>query len=100
MTMPMPAQEIVDASVARLSGALRTRTVKPSLRWVRFFGFVLPGRVHATGTAAATRATAAASPAGPPRNPASPGPASAAAVNVSASKRLAFGSFGPATAGS
>src|SRR3954453_2566160 len=30
----MPAHEIVDAHVARLSGALRTRTVKPSLRQV------------------------------------------------------------------
>ncbi|MEU8639061.1 hypothetical protein AB0C38_43295 [Amycolatopsis sp. NPDC048633] len=100
MTMPMPAQEIVDASVARRSAALRTRTVKPSLRWVLFFGFGFLGRVHATGTAAATRTTATPSPAGPPRSPASPGPARAAAVNVSASRRLAFWTSGPATAGS
>ncbi|WP_439378164.1 hypothetical protein [Amycolatopsis lexingtonensis] len=60
----------------------------------------LPGRDHATGTAAATSATAATSPAGPPSSPASPGPASAAAVKVSASSRLARGSPAPATAGS
>src|SRR3954453_4799464 len=52
----MPAQEIVDATVARLSGALHTRTLKPSLRLV-FFGFRF-GRAHAGGTAAATRPTA------------------------------------------
>ncbi|WP_329049903.1 hypothetical protein OG738_43740 [Amycolatopsis sp. NBC_01488] len=99
MTIPIPAQEIVDAMVARLSGALRTRTVKPSLSPVLVVGF-RRGRVHATGTAVATSATAATSPAGPPRSPASPGPASAAAVNVSASSRLACWVFGPATAGS
>ncbi|WP_410672713.1 hypothetical protein [Amycolatopsis sp. cmx-4-68] len=99
MTMPIPAQEIVDAPVARLSGALRRRTLKPSLSRVAGAGR-FPGRGHATGTAAATRATATPSPAGPPRSPASPGPARAAAVNVRASKRLAFGSCGPATAGS
>ncbi|MEV6625092.1 hypothetical protein AB0M83_47660 [Amycolatopsis sp. NPDC051106] len=99
MTIPMPAQESVDAHVARLSGALRTRTVKPSLRRVLVVRR-LRGRAHATGTAAATRTTAVASPAGPPRSPATPGPARAAAVNVSASRRLAFWSCGPATAGS
>ncbi|WP_350310641.1 hypothetical protein [Amycolatopsis sp. RTGN1] len=99
MTIPMPVQEIVDAQVARLSGALRTRTAKPSRRRVlvvRSF----PGRRQARGTAAATRTTAVARPSEPPRSPASPGPARAAAVNVSASSRLACGSFGPATAGS
>ncbi|WP_230862399.1 hypothetical protein [Amycolatopsis camponoti] len=99
MTMPMPAQDVADASVARLSGALRTRTVKPSLRRGAVPGR-FAGRDQATGTAAATRATATPSPSGPPRSPASPGPARAAAVNVSASSRLALGSFGPATAGS
>ncbi|WP_233223636.1 hypothetical protein [Amycolatopsis sp. CA-128772] len=98
MTMPIPAHEIAEAPVARLSGALRTRTRKPSLRRV-FFGSRL-GSVHATGAATATIPTAATSPAGPPRSPASPGPARAAAVNVMASKRLAVGSAGPATAGS
>ncbi|WP_039911583.1 hypothetical protein, partial [Amycolatopsis vancoresmycina] len=64
--MPMPAQEIVEATVARRSGTLRTKTPKPSLRLVlRGFRF---GRNHATGTAAATAATATASPAGPPRS--------------------------------
>nr|WP_285483466.1 hypothetical protein [Amycolatopsis sp. NBRC 101858] len=99
MTIPMPAQEIVDASVARLSGALRTRTVKPSRRRVLAVGR-FPGRRRASGTAAATRTTAVARPGEPPRSPASPGPARAAAVNVSASSRLACWSFGPATAGS
>ncbi|UOX85036.1 hypothetical protein MUY14_24860 [Amycolatopsis sp. FBCC-B4732] len=99
MTMPIPAQERVEAAVARLSAALRTRTVKPSLRWVVAFpGF--SGSAHATGTATPTMATATTSPAGPPSSPASPGPASAAAVKVRASSRLARGSAGPATAGS
>ncbi|MEU4251480.1 hypothetical protein AB0F15_29110 [Amycolatopsis sp. NPDC026612] len=98
MTIPIPLQEIVEATVARLSGALRTSTRKPSVR--RVFAGVLPGRDHATGTAAATRTTATTSPAGPPSSPARPGPARAAAVNVMASRRLAFGSPGPATAGS
>ncbi|MGW4522772.1 hypothetical protein [Amycolatopsis sp. NPDC004378] len=100
MTIPMPAQEIVDATVARLSGALRTRTVKPSLRWVLLPGPLFPGRVQATGIAAETRATATTSPVAPPRSPARPGPASAAAVKVRASSRLACGSRDPATAGS
>ncbi|WP_233225860.1 hypothetical protein [Amycolatopsis sp. CA-126428] len=98
MTMPIPAQENVEAAVACRSGALRTRTLKPSLR--RVFPGDRFGRDHATGTAAVTRPTAATSPAGPPRSPASPGPASAAAVNVMASRRPAFGRAGPATAGS
>nr|WP_229902741.1 hypothetical protein [Amycolatopsis bullii] len=99
MTMPTPAQEIVDAAVARRSGTLRTRTRKPSLRRA-FFG-VRFGRAHATGIAAATRPAATTSPAEPPSSPARPGPASAAAVNVMASKRLAFGNrSGPATEGS
>ncbi|MGV9363640.1 hypothetical protein [Amycolatopsis sp. NPDC003731] len=98
MTMPIPVQEIVEATVARRSGALRTRTRKPSLR--RDFLGVRFGRNHATGIATATMPTAATRPAEPPRSPASPGPARAAAVNVMASSRLAFGSAGPATAGS
>nr|WP_206792416.1 hypothetical protein [Amycolatopsis sp. MtRt-6] len=97
--MPMPAQEIVEATVACRRGALRTSTRKPSLRRV-FRGFRF-GRNHATGMAAATRPTATTRPAEPPSSPASPGPASAAAVNVMASKRLARGSCsGPVTAGS
>ncbi|WP_235190913.1 hypothetical protein [Amycolatopsis rifamycinica] len=98
MTMPMPAQEIVEATVARLSGALRTSTRKPSLR--RVFAGCRFGSDHAIGRAVATRPTATTSPVGPPRSPASPGPARAAAVNVMASRRLAFGRAGPATAGS
>ncbi|MEV6442392.1 hypothetical protein [Amycolatopsis sp. NPDC051716] len=98
MTMPIPAQEIAEAAVARRSGALRTRTLKPSLR--RAFPGDRFGSDHATGIAAATRPTATTSPAGPPRSPARPGPASAAAVNVMASRRPAFGRAGPATAGS
>nr|WP_208613298.1 hypothetical protein [Amycolatopsis tolypomycina] len=99
MTMPMPAQETVEATVACRSGTLRTSTRKPSLR--RVFVGVRFGRNHATGIAAATMPTATTSPAGPPSSPASPGPASAAAVNVMASKRLARGSSsGPVTAGS
>ncbi|MFC5689851.1 hypothetical protein [Amycolatopsis mediterranei] len=96
--MPIPAQETVEAAVARRSGALRTRTLKPSLR--RVFTGDRFGSDHATGTAAATRPTATTRPAGPPRSPARPGPASAAAVNVIASRRLAFGRAAPATAGS
>ncbi|WP_410568789.1 hypothetical protein [Amycolatopsis sp. cmx-4-61] len=96
--MPIPVQEIVEATVARRSGALRTSTPNPSLSRV-FFGLRF-GSIDATGTAAATRTTAVTSPAGPPSSPARPGPASAAAVNVMASKRLARGSAGPATAGS
>ncbi|MGW5745268.1 hypothetical protein [Amycolatopsis sp. NPDC003861] len=98
MTVPIPAQEIVEATVARRSGALRTRTRRPSLRR-DFFG-VRSGRSHATGIAAATMPTATTRPAGPPSSPASPGPARAAAVNVMASSRLAFGNAGPATVGS
>ncbi|WP_254897226.1 hypothetical protein [Amycolatopsis sp. Hca4] len=98
MTIPMPAHEIVEATVARRSGTLRTRTPKPSRR--RLFRGDRFGRNHATGIAAATRPTATTSPAGPPRSPASPGPVRAAAVKVMASNRLAAVSAGPATAGS
>ncbi|WIV56973.1 hypothetical protein QP939_50870 [Amycolatopsis nalaikhensis] len=100
MTMPMPAHEIVEATVARRSGTLRTRTVNPSLRRAFVVGRGRLGENHAAGRATATRATATVSPAGPPSSPASPGPASAAAVKVMASRRLAVASFGPATAGS
>ncbi|WP_410588541.1 hypothetical protein [Amycolatopsis sp. lyj-23] len=96
--MPMLVQEIVEATVARRSGALRIRTRKLSLSRVGFGS--RRGSTHASGTAAATIPTATTSPAAPPRSPARPGPASAAAVNVMASKRLARGSPGPATAGS
>ncbi|MGW3959784.1 hypothetical protein ACWED2_08165 [Amycolatopsis sp. NPDC005003] len=96
--MPIPVQEIVEATVARRSGPLRTRTRKPSRRRLCRGGRF--GRNHATGIAAATKPTATTSPVGPPRSPARPGPASAAAVNVMASKRLARGNAGPATAGS
>ncbi|WP_158641291.1 hypothetical protein [Amycolatopsis eburnea] len=99
MTAPIPAQESVDAIVARRSGTFFASTAKPSLRCV-FALRRFPGRDHATGTAAATSATAATSPAGPPSRPASPGPASAAAVKVRASNRLALGRPVPATAGS
>jgi hypothetical protein len=58
--MPMPAQESVEATVARLSGALRTSTVKPSLSRVFFAGRGRFGSVQATGTATATGPTAAA----------------------------------------
>ncbi|MEV4054375.1 hypothetical protein AB0J55_24530 [Amycolatopsis sp. NPDC049688] len=96
--MPIPVQEIVEATVARRSGPLRTRTRKPSRRrLLRGFRF---GRDHATGIATATSATATTIPVAPPSSPARPGPASAAAVNVIASKRLACGNAGPATPGS